>query len=222
MVIQKIYDRFSISDGLQRHMLTVAAVGKYIIDHWQGLALDGLSVTAALLLHDLGNLVKFDLSENARVIEPALFTDEWRERQRIMREKYGAHSHQATQAILRELGVTKSVQTLANAMDADDLCVFPDMPFEYQICEYADLRVAPSGVVSMPERLADFRQRYSHYDGWSNEEKYQRNIECAERLETNLQQHVSVDISRIPPEKIQAYLVELSRFAIDRDDAKGV
>jgi hypothetical protein len=106
-------------------------------------------------------------------------------------------------------------------MDADDICLFPAMPPEHQICEYADLRVAPHGVVSMAERLADFRRRYSHYDGWSSEEKYQRNIRCAEKLETNLQQHTSVDIVDIPSEKIQAYLVELSHFAIDAIEPTG-
>lgn len=219
MHIKKIYSSFHIPLTLQQHMLTVAAVGKYIADHWRGPAIDAEAVIATLLVHDLGNLVKFDLSENALVIDQTLFTDEWRERQRVMRETYGAHSHQVTLAMLKELGLPENIRTLADGMDADDLCIFLDSSFEQQICEYADIRVTPDGVVSLRERLADFRRRYAHYEGWSSEERYQRNLTCAEQLETALQKHTSVDITDIPAEKIQAYLVELSQFEIPTGSA---
>lgn len=203
-------------------MLTVAAVGQYIIAHWQGPALDGPSITAALLLHDVGNLVKFDLSESARVIEPALFTDEWRERQRSMREKYGAYSHQATLSMLRELEVPEKIQQLVRGMDASNVCAIASDSWEQQICQYADLRVTPRGVVSLEERLQDLHERYaSKYPNWSDT-LFAENGECAKKIEQALQNHTSADITSVPAEKIQAYLVELSHFAVDTSDANGV
>lgn len=214
MLIQKIYTHFHIPLTLQQHMLTVAAVGKFVVDHWRGPVIDGQVIVTTLLVHDLGNLVKFDLSENAKIIDRGLFTDEWRGRQKEMREQYGTDSHVATQAMLHELQLPEKIQTLANGMDADDLCVFLNTPLEQQICEYADIRVTPNGVVSMLERLEDFRKRYAHYEGWSTEENYQKNIDCGHQIEANLQQHTSIDITTISAEKIEAYLVELRQFEI--------
>lgn len=214
MKITKIYQHYHIPQSLQQHMLTVAAVGQCITDYWQGPEINSHAITTTLLVHDLGNLVKFDLSESAAIIDRTLFAQEWRERQRLMREQYGTDSHLATQAILRELRLPAEVQTLANGMDADDLCLFLETPLAQQICEYADIRVVPAGVTSLLERLQDFRRRYAHYDGWSTEEKYQRNVECAQQLEGNLQRHITENITAIPPEKIQAYLVKLRQFEI--------
>lgn len=59
MKIQEIYRRYSIPPNLERHMLQVAAVGEYICTHWSGPELNSQLILQALLLHDLGNIVKF-------------------------------------------------------------------------------------------------------------------------------------------------------------------
>ena len=217
MKVTDLYVQYYIPPGLQQHQLTVAALGKYIVDHWQGPAIDGQSVITALLVHDLGNLVKFDLTEGATVLDSTLMTNEWRERQQHMRDKYGRNSHQATLQILRELGLPEIVQQLAAEMDASDVCRIAQDSLEQQMCEYADLRVVPSGITSLAERLADLRQRYSHHPGWDNETDFQQNVECAKLIEERLQQQTNVDITHIPPEKIETYLVELPLFEIQTD-----
>lgn len=217
MKIQQVYSQFNIPPGLQHHMLTVAAVGKYVIDHWQGEKIDQDSIITTLLVHDLGNLVKFNLGEGAKVIEPALFTDEWREIQQQLITKYGTSSHEATLQMLAELKLPAKVQQLAFKMDAGNVCNILNEPIEQQICEYADLRVVPGGIVSLKARLNDLKRRYSGYEGWSDEQHFAKNFTCAQTIENLIQQQTSVDITAIPKEKIDAYLVELARFEIKTD-----
>lgn len=212
MHLKEIYHHYHIPPGLQKHMLTTAAVGKYLVDHWQGFQIDQQKIIAALLVHDLGNLVKFDLNKGALVIEATLFTNQWRQRQQKMRDKYGSSSHQATLTMLSELGLPKEVQQLARKMDAGNVCQIVDESIEQQICEYADLRVVPSGIAPLSERLVDLRKRYGQYKSWHSEQGFQDNVSCAQQIEDNLQQQTSVDITTIPLEKIDAYLVELAQF----------
>lgn len=212
--ILNIYEKNNVPKMLQKHMLIVAAVGKYIIDHWQGPAIDEQAVITTLLVHDLGNLVKFDLAEGAKVLDPTLFTDEWRERQEKLRAKYGRNSHQATLLLLKELGIPKKIKQLATKLDASNVCQIAQDSLEQQICEYADMHVVPSGVTTLEGRLQDLRERYSHYPGWDNEVSFQQNADCAKQIEDTLQQYTSVDILQIPPEKIEALLVELLEFEI--------
>ncbi len=195
-------------------MLTVAAVGKYLTDHWQGPEIDSQAIIITLLVHDLGNLVKFDLTEGAAVIEPELFTEEWRQRQQVMREKYGNKSHQATLGMIKEIGLSKKIQKLAVGVDANNICQIAKDSLDQQICEYADLRVTPEGVTDMETRIADLHRRYAKTLKWSDDHNYQENLTCSKEIQDRLQQHTSVDITEIPPQTIESYLVELARFEL--------
>ncbi|MFH2118403.1 MAG: hypothetical protein ABII10_01555, partial [Candidatus Paceibacterota bacterium] len=147
MNIRQLYQQLTIPAKLQEHMLTVTAVGKFITGHWQGPAIDDQAIISALLVHDLGNLVKFDLTENAEIIDSTLLTDEWRKRQAQMRQKYGLSSHRATAKMIQELGLSTDIQQLVDSLDAINICAKIRESWEQQICEYADLRVVPQGVV---------------------------------------------------------------------------
>jgi 5'-deoxynucleotidase YfbR-like HD superfamily hydrolase len=60
MTIQDVYIKCAIPENLQLHMLRAAAVGHIIIRHWYKNEIEGERVLLALLLHDLGNVLKFD------------------------------------------------------------------------------------------------------------------------------------------------------------------
>ncbi|EKD22933.1 MAG: hypothetical protein ACD_83C00180G0002 [uncultured bacterium] len=196
-------------------MLTVAAVGKYIIDHWQGPFISEQTIINALLVHDLGNLVKFDLTKNAQVIDPTLLTDDWRKRQVALRKKYGHSSHQATAKIIQELGLPIQIQQLVSNLDAANICNNANDSLTQQICSYADLRVTPKGVASLTERLTDLRERYqAKYSIWKNDAFFAQHNQCAQQIEATLQQYTSTDIINIPSEKIELLLVELAQFEI--------
>ncbi|MGD0665386.1 MAG: HD domain-containing protein [Rhabdochlamydiaceae bacterium] len=148
--INEIYERFNIMPYLQLHMRRVAAVGELILSAESDASKD--DVVAALLLHDLGNIVKFRLEEEDAT---------WKKIQQEMIAKYGSVDHGATEKMVHELGVNDRVASLIAGMGFDNLPgVIESSDRELKICLYSDQRVAPYGVVSLQERFADLRKRY--------------------------------------------------------------
>jgi 5'-deoxynucleotidase YfbR-like HD superfamily hydrolase len=71
MIIQDIYNRFEILPSLQLHMLRVAAVTQEICKQVKDkLSNETKTLITLSLLHDLGNLVKFDISLFPKLFEP--------------------------------------------------------------------------------------------------------------------------------------------------------
>lgn len=60
--IHGIYERFRIPGNLQMHMFRVAGVGELISNNWKGLDISKEDIVAALLIHDIGNIVKFNMT----------------------------------------------------------------------------------------------------------------------------------------------------------------
>jgi hypothetical protein len=150
--IDEIYDRFNIMPALQLHMRRVAAVGALILSIDRYAKINKDDVIAALLLHDIGNIVKFRLREEG---------ESWRKIQQETIAKYGSNDHKATEKMIHELGVNHRVASLISRMGFENLPhVIDSTDMEQKICLYADQRVAPHGVVSLQERFADLQNRY--------------------------------------------------------------
>jgi len=62
MQILKIYEKYKILPALQQHMFRVASVAKMIAEHMV-IDVDIDCITKAALLHDMGNILKFNLSQ---------------------------------------------------------------------------------------------------------------------------------------------------------------
>ena len=69
MTILEIYEKYKIMPQLRTHMLRVAAVGKIVCDavnekvkQNRGEFVNTKNVVTACLLHDMGNIIKFDLN----------------------------------------------------------------------------------------------------------------------------------------------------------------
>ena len=59
MNILEIYNKYHLPENLQMHMLRVAACSNLIIDNWNGLDIDKQAIIRVCLLHDMGNMVKY-------------------------------------------------------------------------------------------------------------------------------------------------------------------
>ena len=59
--INEIYKKLRVPLNLQMHMMRAAAAAELICDNWNGPAIKKADVIAALLLHDIGNIVKMNL-----------------------------------------------------------------------------------------------------------------------------------------------------------------
>lgn len=214
--IAEIYEKFSLPLGLQKHMYTTAALGMIICDHWTGPTIQKDNVIQALLLHDLGNLIKFDLSETAHILDESLFTPYWRSLQAQQKKMYGQDAHTATLNMVRKCIQNETIMALIDGMDTTYLEKIAQGSVEQQICEYADLRVTPTGLTSLTERLADIKKRYSHSSPeWANEVHFAQSLQFAEMIENTLQKNTDIDITEIPSEKIEAYLVKLPQYSFE-------
>lgn len=98
MRIKEIYEKFGIPPNLQEHMVQVAKVVDFIKVHWSGPDVNWELLTKAALLHDIGNLVKYDFG-----VIPIENGDFWKQRQQEIKQKYGTDDHEATKNMLAEI-----------------------------------------------------------------------------------------------------------------------
>src|SRR3989344_4156673 len=156
---REIYAAYKTMPALQLHQLRVAAVGKLICDGFTK-SINTRDVILACLFHDMGNILKFDLAVFPEFTQPegAAY---WESVKAEYRAKYGSDQHTATEIIAREIGMAENVITYMKAVDFTKLDETLKVgTVEMLICEYADMRVSPHGVVDMERRLQEGRDRY--------------------------------------------------------------
>lgn len=157
--LTEIYRRYQIMPNLQQHMWRVAGVAQLICDNLQ-VSVDTENVVTACLLHDLGNILKFDLKVFPEFLQPE-GAEYWQQVKAETLTKYGALVHPATIAMASEVGASQRVLQLIEAISFNqEKKNFESDDFGRKICAYADMRVAPWGVVSLDDRLKDGKDRY--------------------------------------------------------------
>lgn len=139
-------------------MIRVAAVAKMVCDH-TSLPVDTTVVVSACLLHDMGNLIKVKFEAAPELFEPE-GVGYWQEVQAEMIALYGDVGS-ATRAILHEIAPLPAIEeTVAQASFGNMKEIAATGTLEAKLLEYADMRVALHGIVSMHERFDDIRARY--------------------------------------------------------------
>ena len=218
----EIYAAYRIPPNLQLHQLRVAAVAKTICDSLRQ-TVDTRAVVLASLFHDMGNIIKFDfalpLGDSAEDIP------KWRAVQREFIERYGTDEHAATKEIAKEIGIPIDVMRIVDSFGFKKMENMRDMlPLEYKIAEYSDLRVAPTGVVSLDERIAEGRARYlrrtdhEKHGMTADEGKHQILLEAAHEIERQIFALSSIKPEDITDESVQATVNELRSYAVTGDD----
>lgn len=205
--VERIYDRFQVIGNLRLHMRRVAAVGELIVDSWLLEPWpDREDIVAALLLHDLGNIVKFNF-ENTSLWD-GYGRDEvagWRDiRDSIVRRYSSSTDHDVTVAMLKELGANGRVRFLVSNMLLENIeSVLQSGDMELKVCTYADQRVSPRGVTSIAERFRDLRSRYGHRGATSFRESRE---DLALDLEAQIFQRTAIEPSSIDEEAVSRYV----------------
>lgn len=160
MTISQVYDHYRIMPNLQLHMYRVGGVAKIITDNLIK-PVDGTSVVTASLLHDMGNIIKFNLQTFPQFLQPEGMAY-WQEVQEWYVDRYGNDEHEASILIATELGVSDRVKELIKAVSfsstKDD---YEQGDVSKMICEYSDCRVTPFGVSTLADRLQDLEKRYA-------------------------------------------------------------
>ena len=156
---QEIYTAYEIMPGLQLHQLRVASVAKLMCENLNK-PINIHDVTLACLFHDMGNIIKSDLTRFPEFLEPQGFAYWERVRAKFI-EKYGDNAHHGNVAIAKEIGLNPSVIELIDGISFSNIeWIVANASFEQKISEYADDRVGPFGILSVADRLADARARY--------------------------------------------------------------
>lgn len=215
MKITDLYSIYKLPPNLQRHLFLVSAVGKYIVDHWQGPKINREQVVKTLLVHDLGNLVKYDFSSQAQLLDSSLDPLYWSEVQEELIRRYGSKDIKATTSMLEELGIDRKTRQYVTRMNASRLQDVYQEELELQICEYADMRIAPQGVTSLEKRLKDVKNRYQVKGStWANDELFNKNLEFGKKIEKRLAKHTQQDLSRLSEQDLEESLVKLSQYQL--------
>jgi hypothetical protein len=186
--IQHIYERYRTPPQLQLHQRRVAAVALTIVDNLtQPAIISRKDIVSACLLHDMGNIIKFDLTRFPEFLEPEGFKY-WQRVQKDYCKEYGTDEHAASLAIARELDMSDSVLELIDSIGFDKTAAnLASKNLANMICEYADDRVAPWGIVTLETRIQDFHDRYSSkYPGLKQQKKRQQFGELARKIEMEL------------------------------------
>lgn len=161
MNIQEIYEKYKIMPQLQLHQLRVAAVASIIADNFEA-ELDNNSITTACLLHDMGNIIKFDLQKFPRFLEPKGL-EYWQKVKIYFEEKYGPDEHKATFEIVKKLQVSRNVREIIAAYGfSKAVQTHKTTDYNIKIAAYSDHRVNPLGICSLNERIKDGEKRYEN------------------------------------------------------------
>lgn len=214
MTISDWYSHYKIMPSLQLHQLRVAAVAQ-LVCQWATQPVEAANVVAACLVHDMGNIVKFKLEVFPKFSQPEGLAY-WQQVQAEFRAKYGQRSHDASLAIAREMRLSSRVIELIDCMSLNNTRAnFESHDLNKIICEYADDRVAPHGVVTLDERLADFARRYAdHYVTPADQQRQQITHEYARLCEETLFAHSQGQPWQITDEAIEPLLAGLRQTQV--------
>lgn len=214
--ILKIYEHYKIMPNLALHQLRVASV-IYLICKNLTLEVDENIAIQSGLLHDMGNIIKFNLNYFPEFLEPEGL-EYWQNIQKEFKEKYGNDEHEATQKILKELGIDKRVIAIDSKMIFGNLCIDKDSnDWELKLLHYADMRVGPFGILSYEDRMEDARKRYANVlDDEMTREKDRREIllACGKDIERQIFEHCSIKPEDINDTSIAPIIEELKGYMV--------
>jgi hypothetical protein len=197
MTIKEIYHKFGTPPNLQEHLIRVTNISLFIGNNWDHQSdLDLERLRLISLLHDIANIVKFDFVKHPEFLGPEQGRIEyWKSVQAVVVAKYGSDDHLATASMLREIGLSEKIisdiqhKSFANALDIEK-----SADFELKILFYADMRVAPQGVVSLDERLIDVTTRLDKYRLHPQKDQL---IFAARHIAAQIQSHLLLDLNQL-------------------------
>ena len=212
--IIEIYNEYKIPPNLQRHMLWVAAVAYMICDNFDE-SLPKEDIITACLLHDMGNIVKYDMKMFPDLLEPE-GVEYWKKVQEEFMQKYGKDDHHTNLKIAKELGVSPKVIYLIDQIQFQNLCIhYQQNDMSAKIINYVDHRVDPYGIVSYDERMEEARKRYQNRKEFIFEEQErQKFVTCGRGIEKQIFAKCKIKPEDINDETVKPIIESLKDFVI--------
>ena len=211
MTVAEIYKKYNIPPNLIEHQLTVAKVICVLQKHWLGVEINWQEMILIGLMHDIGNIVKFDFDKYPEFLgqekKNLVF---WKEEQKRIIKKYGKDDHLAVKKILKELNLNLHIDEVIQKKSFKNSVLIAQSDDWYtKILAYADLRVLPGGIGTLDERIEDVRKRIPKY---STRKDFPELINAARKLESQIQIVVGLPISKILEEVKTISSIELLKL----------
>lgn len=212
MKIIDVYTKYNAPPVLRNHMINVAKVAMYILDHWKGPKIDRKMMILLCLVHDLGNIVRIDFNKQFGPKKEWLDIKFWNERKEDIINKYGNDDDSVTAKILNEIGVDDEISNIIfEKRFKNSIKIYTSKNWLLKLLLYSDLRVLPTGIGTLQERLDEVVSRRSDL---SNRPDIENLIEANFLIEKDLQKYVSVPLDTINDESIKNYGEELLNYEI--------
>lgn len=210
MKIIDIYKKYSIPPQLQLHQLRVASVAKLICDNLT-IPVETYEVVSADLLHDMGNIIKFDLNLFPEYLEPEGL-DYWQGVKDFFIKKYSTDEHVATEKIAEEISDNRRTHDILKHIGASRLnAVNASTDISYKIANYADDRVSVDGIVPFEELVKERKSRNSKI----TDEYFAQLINKIRINEKNIQKVCKIHLHDITDDTISDIIEELNDFEIN-------
>lgn len=214
--ILEIYEKYGTPSNLQKHMLRTAALTSLICNNWEGPQINIERIVTVMLLHDVGNVVKMNLTKKKYLPPENQDISYWRDLQNRYITRYGTDDHIVTYNILAEIGLSKDYLWLVlNKIFINNEMIANSNNYELKICAYADQRTGPNGIVTLQERFDELRRRYGNNPQASiNHPRAQYLINSAYEIERQILQYTSVDLFQLTDREISLEMENLSKYRV--------
>jgi hypothetical protein len=208
-----IYREYRLMPILQEHQLRVAAVSKLLSAHIKT-PHDAKSVLLACLFHDMGNIIKSDLGHFPESVKPE-GRKYWEKVKKEYIEKYGTNEHAATIAVVQELKLSERVTALIDGIEFRNIeAIQRGADLEQKLCEYADMRAGPHGVLSIAERTEDGKKRHTGRGNIFDTDRYVHQSNALKNLEADIFSMTDITPRDISDTSIQGIMKKLRAFPV--------
>lgn len=207
MKVSKIYHKYKILPNLQVHQFRVTAVARLIAEN-SLTPVEISNITTACLLHDMGNIIKFNFEYNPQYYEPN-GVNYWKKVKEEFILRYGNDEHHATLLIAKEIGVSNRVLDLLNFIGFSRAReIYQSGDINKMICAYSDHRVSPTGILPLEERVKEgmlrFKRNKPEFDTPENDKRVELLLDYFKKIETKI-----FTASNIKPDNITNETIKL-------------
>lgn len=219
MNIIEIYKKYKITPALQHHQLRVAGVASILCQEIPTISEDTSNIVTACLLHDMGNIIKFNMNLFPDFFEPE-GVEYWQKVQQDFIRTYGNDEHEATITIVQEILEGHKAKT--RVIDLIDAIGFSNAKrnyesndFGWKIAAYSDMRVEPYGVTTLEKRLEDGNKRFKlNKPGKSRHDFFLEMAEYLKKIEQQIFEHISAKPCTITEESVNVLIPEIRTIEI--------
>lgn len=217
MLITDVYKKYEIMPNLQIHQLRVASVASIICKNFiDQKIINSDEIIKSCLLHDMGNILKFDLTFFPEFTQPEGL-EFWQEVKLNFGKKYGENEYIATQNIIKDLNQNDNILENSNKTGFSKAVeVLNSKNISWMICNYSDMRVGPHGILSLKERTEDGKKRYERNNSAGKKNtNFEEVIVALEEMEKQIFSICRILPSEINNETISKEISELQRYDIN-------